>query len=115
MRKGKRGSSSALGVDLAIELDLGSMVKGPKTARFALTQLRRAAKAKGYTVKQVVNPRTGKPRGNESHEVWALYDEEGNELARCGVTKHPGDMSWKVTRAFEEAFEHLLAEGWMDR
>jgi len=91
------------------------MVKGPKTARFAVAQLRRAAKVKGYTVGQVVDPRTGKPRGNGSHEVWALCDEEGNELARGGVTKHPGDMSWKVTRAFEEAFEHLLAEGWMDR
>jgi hypothetical protein len=91
------------------------MVKGPKTARYALAQLRRAARGKGYTVKQVVNPKTGKPRGNGSHEVWALHDEEGNELARGGVTKHSGDMSWKVTRAFEEAFEHLLAEGWMDR
>jgi len=91
------------------------MVKGPKTARFALAQLRKAARVKGYTVSQVVDLRTGKPRGNGSHEVWALFDEEGHELARCGVTKHSGDMSWKVTRAFEEAFEHLLAEGWMDR
>jgi len=77
------------------------MVKGPKTARFALAQLRKAARVKGYTVSQVVDLRTGKPRGNGSHEVWALFDEEGHELARCGVTKHSGDMSWKVTRAFE--------------
>ena len=47
-------------------------------------------------------------------EVWALYDKEGSELARGTVTVHPGDMSWKVTRAFEEAFESVLVEGWMD-
>jgi hypothetical protein len=91
------------------------MVNGPKTARYALAQLRKAARSKGYTVSQVVDPKTGKPRGKGSHEVWALYDEEGNELARGGVTKHSGDMSWKVTRTFEKAFEQLLAEGWMDQ
>lgn len=42
-------------------------------------------------------------------------DDTGNEVARGGLTKHPGDMSWTVTRSFEEAFEKVLGEGWMDR
>jgi hypothetical protein len=90
------------------------VVKGPKTARQALTQLRRAVRGKDLTVKQVVNPKTGKPRGKGSHEVWALYDKQGTEVARGGLTSHSGDMSWTVTRAFEEAFEQVLGEGWMD-
>ena len=90
------------------------MVKGPKTSRQALSLLRRAARGK-YTVAQVVDPATGRPRGKGSHEVWALHDADGDEVARGAVTKHPGEMSWAVTRAFEEAFERVLGEGWMDR
>ena len=89
------------------------MVKGPMSARRALNLLRKAARDKSLKVEQVVNPKTGKPRGKGSHEVWVLKGADGNELARGGLTKHPGDMSLKVTRAFEEAFESELGEGWM--
>src|SRR5258708_7399960 len=71
--------------------------------------------ALGFTVEQVVNPATGKPRGKGSHEVWALYNRQGAEVARGALTKHPGEMSWAVTRTFEEAFQKVLGEGWMDR
>lgn len=91
------------------------MVYGKKSAKQALACLRKVARRKGYSVEQVVNPATGRPRGNGSHEIWALMDDTGNEIARGGLTKHPGDMSWTVTRSFEEAFEKILGEGWMDR
>jgi hypothetical protein len=77
--------------------------------------LRRAARDRGFAVGQVVDPATGKPRGKGSHEVWALYDSQGFEAARSTLTKHPGEMSWTVTRAFETAFQQVLGEGWMDR
>jgi hypothetical protein len=91
------------------------VVKRPRSARQALALLRRAARDKGFTVEQIVNPATGKPRGKGSHEVWALYDGQGTEVARSALTKHPGEMSWTVTRTFEEAFQGVLGEGWMDR
>jgi uncharacterized cupin superfamily protein len=91
------------------------MVKRPRSARQALSLLRKTARDRGFTVDQVVNPATGKPRGKGSHEVWALYDDQDTEIARGAWTKHPGEMSWAVTRAFEEAFQRVLGEGWMDR
>jgi hypothetical protein len=42
-------------------------------------------------------------------------DADGKELARSSVTTHPGDMSWTVTRGFEQDFEDLFGKGWMDR
>ncbi|HUZ38373.1 MAG TPA: hypothetical protein VMV17_18775 [Streptosporangiaceae bacterium] len=91
------------------------MVKGPKSYRQVLALLRKAARDKGRVVEQVVDPKTGKPRGKGSHEVWALYDGEGRELARGALTRHTGEMSWIVTRSVEEAFEAELGEGWMDQ
>jgi len=91
------------------------VVKRPTSARQALSLLRKAARDKGFTVEQVVNPATGKPRGKGSHEVWALYNRQGAEVVRGALTKHPGEMSWAVTRTFEEAFQKVLGEGWMDR
>lgn len=90
------------------------MVKGPKTAKQALTLLRRAARAHGYTVRQILDPR-GKPRGKGSHEAWGLYDADGNLIARSQLTKHSGAMSMTVTENFEKAFESPLGEGWMEK
>ena len=80
-----------------------------------LALLRRTARSRGFTVEQVIHPTTGKPRGKGSHEVWAIHDSQGTEIARGALTKHPGEMSWAVTRSFENAFQHVLGEGWMDR
>ncbi len=90
------------------------MVKSPRTPRQALAGLRKAARRGGFTVRQVVNPATGKPRGKGSHEVWALYDKQGVEVARGALTHHR-EMSLTVSRSFEAAFEAVLGEGWMDQ
>jgi len=84
------------------------------SARQALNLLRKAARDRDLIVEQVVNPKTGTPRGKGSHEVWVLKGADGEELARGALTKHPGDMSPRVTRNFEKAFESELGEGWME-
>jgi hypothetical protein len=92
------------------------VVKGPKKASDAVTLLRKAVrKADGTWAVRPLTDARGRTRGKGSHEIWAVYDEDGNELARGSVTSHPGDMSWKVTRGFEADFEELLGGGWMDR
>jgi len=92
------------------------VVQGPKKASDAVTLLRRAVRKtdKTWMVRQVTDAR-GRTRGKGSHAMWAVFDADGNELARGSVTSHPGDMSWTVTRGFEADFEKLLGEGWMDR
>jgi hypothetical protein len=47
--------------------------------------------------------------------MWGVFDSDGKELARSSVTTHPGDMSWTVTKGFEQDFEGLFGKGWMDR
>ena len=47
--------------------------------------------------------------------MWAVFGADGNELARGSLTRHPGEMSRKVTRNFESDFEKLLGEGWMSQ
>jgi hypothetical protein len=90
------------------------VVKGQKTPKEALAALRKAARNKDYTVRQILDPR-GRPRGKGSHEAWGLYDAEGDLVARSQLTKHPGAMSPTVTRSFEEAFESALGERWMEK
>jgi len=92
------------------------MVRRPMMAAEAVHRLRRAVRTldQGMSVRQLTDKR-GRSRGKGSHEMWAVFDASGNELARGSVTRHPGEMSWKVTRNFEADFEKLLGEGWMDR
>ena len=90
------------------------MVKGQRTPQQALKRLREAAGAKGYTVKQPTKS-GGKSIGKGSHEAWAIYNEDGHELARSLFPGHRRDMSPTVTKSIEEAFEKHLGEGWMDK
>jgi hypothetical protein len=74
--------------------------------------LRKAARKVNvtWTVKQITGTR-GRVRGKGSHVMWGLFDRDDNELARGSVTTHPGDMSWIVTKNFEDR----LGKGWMDQ
>jgi hypothetical protein len=92
------------------------MVQGPKKSGEALRLLRKAARRtnKEWEVRQITDDR-GRSRGDGSHMIWGVYDAEGEVLARSSVTTHPGDMSWTVTRGFEQDFEDLFGKGWMDR
>lgn len=92
------------------------MVQGRKTPSEAVRLLRKAIRKTDRTwrVKKITNPR-GRTRGKGSHVMWAVYDANGNELARGSVPTHARDMSWPVTRNFEADFEDLFGEGWMDQ
>ena len=92
------------------------MVQGPKKSGEAIRLLRKAVRDadKTWTVAQLTDSR-GRTRGKGDHVIWGVYDAAGEELARGSVTTHPGDMSWTVTRGFEQDFEDLLGKGWMDR
>jgi hypothetical protein len=92
------------------------MVKGPKKADEAVKLLRKATRRKNKTwvVRQITGAR-GRSRGKGDHVMWGVYNANGNELARSSVTTHPGDMSWTVTRGFEQDFEDLFGKGWMER
>lgn len=89
-------------------------MKGQRTPQQALKLLREAARARDYTVEQPKKS-GGKSIGKGSHEAWAIYDEDGNELARSLFPGHRRDMSPTVTRSIEEAFEEHLGKGWMDK
>jgi hypothetical protein len=92
------------------------MVQGPKSAAEAVRLLRKKTREtdSSWSVAEITDGR-GRRRGKGSHVMWAIYDKEGSELARGSVTNHPGDMSWTVTRGFENDFAPLLGEGWMDQ
>jgi hypothetical protein len=92
------------------------MVQGPKKSKQAIRLLRKAAryKDKAWTVKQITDAR-GRSRGKGDHVMWGVFDADDKELARGSVTTHAGDMSWTVTKGFEQDFKDLLGEGWMDR
>ena len=92
------------------------MVQGPKKSAEAIRLLRKAVRNadKTWVVDQITSSR-GRTRGKGDHVMWGIYDAVGKELARGSVTTHPSDMSWTVTRAFEQDFEDLLGKGWMDR
>jgi len=92
------------------------MVQGPKKAGEAISLLRKTArrKDKSWEVRQITGSR-GRSRGKGDHVMWGVFDSDGKELARSSVTTHPGDMSWTVTKGFEQDFEGLFGKGWMDR
>ncbi|MGH3446770.1 MAG: hypothetical protein ACRDQA_01995 [Nocardioidaceae bacterium] len=85
------------------------MVDARKTTKQALKMMRRHARRHGCTIEKLPK------RGKGSHTIWAVVDGEGNEVGRAGLTGHPGEMSWTVTRSTEEALEHLFGKGWLDK
>lgn len=44
-----------------------------------------------------------------------LVDEDGVEMARFGVTDHPGDMSAMLLRRLEQRLEPLFGPRWTEK
>jgi hypothetical protein len=84
------------------------MVQGRKTAKQALTLIRRHARRYDWTVEPLPK------RGKGSHTIHVVRDGDGKEIGRVALTGHAGDMSWTVTRSVEQALEPIFGEGWMD-
>lgn len=74
-----------------------------------LKTMRKLARLQGLTVAQMPG------RGKGSHTIWAVYDADGTELGRVGLTGHAGAMSMTVTRSNEEALMPIFGEGWLDK
>lgn len=85
------------------------MVEGRRSAKQALTLIRRHARRHGWSVEQLPK------RGEGSHAIHVVRDADDQEIGRVALTGHAGDMSWTVTRSIERALEPIFGEGWMDR
>jgi hypothetical protein len=75
----------------------------------ALSQARRQARAHNLRMRQLPG------RGTGSHQIFALENSAGQEVARFGLTGHPRDLSWEVLRALEERLAPLFGERWTER
>ena len=84
-------------------------MNGTLTATQVLSTIRKHARRLGYTVQQ--RPK----RGKGSHIIWAIHDQEGNEVGRVALTGHPGAMSQTVTRSNEQALEPICGKGWLEK
>lgn len=60
-------------------------------------------------------PRPLVGRGKGSHRMLRLVDEDGVEVARFGVTDHPGDMSAMLLRRLEQRLEPLFGPRWTEK
>ncbi|MFF2832139.1 hypothetical protein ACFVSK_10275 [Cellulosimicrobium cellulans] len=85
------------------------MVQGTRSAAQVLKAARKHARRLGMTVEQLPG------RGKGSHTIWVILDQEGAEVARMGLTGHPGQMSQTVTRSNEENLESVFGKGWLDK
>ncbi|WP_163543807.1 hypothetical protein [Occultella kanbiaonis] len=85
------------------------MVSGTRSADQVLKAARKAAKSLGYTVSKLPK------RGKGSHTIWAVLDQDGNEVGRVALTGHSGQMTKIVTRSNEKSLEGIFGEGWLDK
>lgn len=85
------------------------MVNRTMRAAQVLTLIRKLARQHQLTVSKLQG------RGKGSHQMFALLDASGTEVERFGLTDHPGDMSWTVTRRLEERLVPLFGEKWTEK
>jgi hypothetical protein len=75
----------------------------------ALSLVRRQARAHFLKVRQLPG------RGKGSHQIFALEDSAGTEVARFGLTGHSRGLSWDVLRALEDRLAPVFGERWTER
>ena len=85
------------------------VVQGQRSAAQVLKAARKAARERGYELKQLPK------RGKGSHTIWAVSDVDGTEVARLALTGHAGAMTPTVTRSVEQAGEPAFGKGWLDK
>lgn len=85
------------------------MVQGQRTALQVLRIARKAARDIGYTIEQLPK------RGQGSHSIHVVLDQDGREVTRLALVGHSGAMTPTVTRSVEEAGEVAFGKGWLDK
>lgn len=73
-----------------------------------LQLIRTEARRHGLTIEEIPG------RGNGSHRISVVRDQQGNEITRFGATGHSRELSWKMLRDIEARLEHLFGEKWME-
>ena len=53
-------------------------------------------------------------RGKGSHQLYAVVDEHGAQLARFVIPQHPRELSWLVLCSVESGLAHLFGPQWME-
>jgi hypothetical protein len=79
------------------------------SARQAVALVRLHARKHGFSVIEMVG------RGKGSHRLFQLVGPDGTEVARFGVTDHPGDMSAALVRRLEQRLAPLFGERWTEK
>lgn len=69
---------------------------------------RRAARKAGLSIEEIPG------RGKGSHRFYAVYDAEGSEVARFGLTGHHKEISWRVLNSVETELSPVFGERWME-
>jgi hypothetical protein len=54
-------------------------------------------------------------RGKGSHEMYALIDSDGSEVARFGLTGHRRDLSHAMMGRLEDTLAPWFGERWTER
>lgn len=79
------------------------------SARQALALVRSQARRHRLSVVEMVG------RGKGSHRIYQVVGRDGAEVARFGLTDHPGDMSATLVRRLEERLEPWFGERWTEK
>lgn len=75
----------------------------------ALSLIRKQARARGLTVRELQG------RGKGSHRMFVLENSDGTVVGDFGVTGHPRDLSWTVLTRLEERLAPLFGERWTEK
>ncbi|GAA3363989.1 hypothetical protein [Saccharopolyspora gregorii] len=73
-----------------------------------LSLARRAARGAKATIKEIPG------RGKGSHRIFAVYDRDGAEVARFGLTGHNKEISWHVLTHVETGLAPVFGEKWLE-
>lgn len=85
------------------------MVNRRMSMREVLALVRVQARQHGLALVEMVG------RGKGSHRLYQLVGRDGIEVARFGLTDHPGDMSAGLVRRLEQRLEPVFGAKWTEK
>lgn len=85
------------------------MVNRKMRATQALSLIRKLARRNDMSIEKL------KKRGKGSHQMWQLLDSTGSEVARFGLTDHPGDLDPALHQRLEDQLAPWLGDKWTEK